>query len=125
LTKETDLTNAAYLTQAVTFAGDAKRIRKLQIKAWVRFLPAKFSYSSSYPSASWQSEDTYDLAQVNLEIRKDAKNIVYLTAPVGLHWHEVFFEVDVPLNETGFTLAIRSADTKAVQFAYASVKISA
>jgi hypothetical protein len=124
ITKMVPLTTANYLSQTITFAADAYRKRKLQIKIWCRYFPSVFSSAGGNMTGSWTDEDKYDLGILDVRLIKNAQNTVFLTNYVALHWHEVMFEVDVPKNETSVTLSIRSGDSKAVQFCYASAKIS-
>jgi len=125
ITKMVILTNDDYLSQDFTFTADSLRKRKLQIKLWVRYLPTKFDYTDTFPDNSWSNTDTYDLADVVIQLIKNNYNIVYKSHYVGLHWHEILFEIDVPINETTCRLLIKSNDSKEIQLCYASVKIEA
>lgn len=124
ITKEVLITNTAYISQGVTFSALTTRAQRLQIKAWVRYNPAKFNYTDSYPANSWQSEDTYDFADLTVKVAKNAGNVAVVVEPVALHWHEVLIEVLVPNGESSWTITFQSADTKGIEFCYASVKVS-
>jgi hypothetical protein len=123
ITRYVDLTTANWLRQTVTFAASTVR-RRMQVKAWVRVFPTKFTYSDTWPTNSAIKLDTYDFATLEISVRKDTNNIAYSAKNVVPLWNtEVLIECDIPPNITTLDVGFRSMD-KTIQFMWASVKIS-
>jgi hypothetical protein len=108
------------VSQAVTFSSAGYK-RKAQVKVISRRNPPRYSSLNTFPTGSPISLDSYDFANVKLNITKSS-NVVTFKDVIGMHWTESVFEFDVAAGDTTFTVGIQK-DDKDFELADVSVKI--
>lgn len=93
--------------------------RDIQIEIWARRWIDLFAHESSSPPVN---TDSYDYATLEVNINDKAASNTRIFKQVPAHWARIIITTHINAGQTNLNLALKSSDSKEIEFAYASIK---